>query len=73
MFDIFKRLVFLTPLTGKRTQLLVALALVANAYGYVGGIDGFDVTRVDSKLLVQELLIATLGTAAAKFDRLIRR
>jgi len=76
MWDLFKSFIFLKPLTGKRTQLLVALTLVANAYGFLSnGVEGFgvDLAKFDPKLVVQELMIATVGTVAAKFDRIFRK
>lgn len=70
--DFLKNLVFLKFAEGKRTQLLVALALVLHAFGYLSdNVYGqIDFSNFDANLMVQEMLIAMVGTVAAKFDRL---
>lgn len=57
----------LVPLAGQRTQLLVAAAVVLNFACYFNLPEG---STDPYKLLVQQVLILTVGTMGAKLDRL---
>lgn len=70
LINRIKEIVLLRPIVGKRTQLLVLVAFVLNAYAYMSGPNEFSFSRVDARLLFEQALIATIGTMGAKLDRM---
>lgn len=48
----------LTFLDGKKTHLLLAAAIVLNAFGYMQTPDGIDFTRINNDTIVQSLFMA---------------
>ena len=60
-------------LAGKKTHLLVALALILNAFGYVDTPAGIELAKIDTHLIVQELLIASISTVKLGIERALKR
>ena len=61
---------FLALLSGKKTHILVIAALVMNMLGFIHTPEGFDLSKVDNNLIIQELLIGMVSTIRAAIGKI---